>query len=130
MKNSNIYIVVGAVFAVALIAYAINPEAFHALNNQAGQNLQFADGQLDIGESFHSIIDKYAPNFIQDRRVDCTSIDGTWYDQEDKIGCFDVPSGSWDSSNCATYTIRYLQDICNSIGGSWDCTANNVGCSR
>lgn len=129
-QNTKLYIVVGAVFAAAIIAYAVNPAAFQVVPQQAEEGTATTNGAIDIGQSFHNIIDKYAPDFIQDRRVACTAVDGTWYDQEDKSGCFDIPSGNWDSSNCATYTVRYLQDICNSIDGYWICTANDVGCYR
>lgn len=129
-ENAKLYIVVGAILATTIIAYSLNPAAFQVLYNEAQQGAVITDDGIDISQSFHNIIDKYAPNYIQDRRVDCVAVDGTWNDQEDKIGCFDIPAGSWDSSNCASYTIRYLQDICNTINGNWVCTANNVGCSR
>lgn len=123
------YIVVAMVviFAVAMIAYTMNPAAFQVITQQpTTENLNLTD----IGQSYHDLIDKYFPYYIQQRRVDCTAIDGTWYDDENRIGCFDIPANAWDSSNCITYQIRYLQDQCNVIGGEWICTSNDVGCFR
>jgi len=78
---------------------------------------------------FHQQIDPYFPNFIHTAEVACVAINGQWFDQADKVGCFDMPSGSFDSTNCQMPQYQAIANVCNGIQGTdWTCTVNSAGC--
>jgi len=78
---------------------------------------------------FHQQIDPYFPTFIHTAEVSCVAINGQWSDSQTKVGCFNIPSGGFDSTNCQTTPYQALANSCNGVEGThWVCTANNAGC--
>jgi len=78
---------------------------------------------------FHQQIDPYFPDFMHTAEVSCVAINGQWFDSQLKVGCFDIPSGGFDSTNCQTAPYQAIANTCNGVEGThWTCTANNAGC--
>lgn len=121
MKTST-GIIIALVVIVAVLAIIYTP---------IGQHVPFniADGKSSISGIMHGAIDPVSPTFIQTARVSCTAIDGTWYDQSNKMGCFNMPAGSFDSTNCNTILYSQLANTCQGIDTAyWTCTTTAVGC--
>lgn len=57
--------------------------------------------------------------------TDCATGGGTWYQQSDKIGCWNYMAGGID---CGTAIVASATQQCQTVGGTAICNANNVGC--
>jgi hypothetical protein len=120
-KNGVIIIVLVSIIVVLLGALVF--VVYGGSSNLAAAAL----GKTSISELFHSQIDPVYPDFIHGAEVDCTEVNGEWYDTSSRVGCFDVPE--WDSSMCNGVTIILLRNACEGIeGADWVCDQHQAGC--
>lgn len=113
-----------AVMAFALIAivglFLFKPSVFQSI---------FASERQDISELMHQTIDPASPTFIHSAQVSCVDLGGEWFDQADKVGCFDIPPDLFDANNCIQPPYSAIQSVCNGVtGAQWLCNSQNVGC--
>ena len=80
-----------------------------------------------ISNAYHSQIDVVSPEYLDVRAVDCAAHSGDWFDQKDRLGCFDIEI-PWDTTTCTTTQIDLLQSVCSGLSATWVCTTNDVGC--
>lgn len=82
-----------------------------------------------LSNTYHTIIDRSNPTYILGKKTDCASHDGAWFDQSDRIGCFDIRV-PYDSSVCNNDAlIQMLEGICDTvIGARWACDTRQIGC--
>lgn len=115
-----------AVIAVAAVAYLVGTGQL-----QSGLPIPSGSGEaVDLSQAFHSIIDPYMPDWMYQRHTDCINASGTWFDQADKVGCYNIPAGGWDSSQCSGPVMTYYRNVCEGLGAQWICTGYEVGCKH
>ena len=92
-------------------------------------NDKIVDERASITNVMHQAIDPISPTLIVTAHTNCVARSADWYDEETKTGCYNMPSGSFDSTNCLTNPV-YIQmgNLCSGIDATWICTANDVGC--
>lgn len=125
MKDTTVIAVV-AIIIIGMLAYL-------AGTGQLPLPLAtYGPSQLEpqsISNIFHAQIDPYVPDMIHQNNVDCVSISGTWFDQADKIGCFNIPPGGFDSTLCTGPVVMQLRNVCEGIDNAdWVCESTQVGC--
>jgi len=116
-----------ALLALALTAIVVTSGC--TTSNIIGGGI-FGDGRPSLSNLYHTEIDRVAPNYLMIREVDCVAAQGDWFDQTDKIGCYNIPTGNYDSSACSTNAeVILMRNICDAVDNTeWVCTANNIGC--
>ena len=121
--------IVAVVAVAALLAYLYGSGYFGATVLPFQAAPQQAPERPSISQVFHNVIDPYSPAWIHDRQVDCVNASGTWFDQADKVGCYNIPPGGFDSTQCTGPVLTYFQNVCEGIQwADWTCTSFEVGC--
>ena len=83
--------------------------------------------KVDIGNAYHTQFDALSPEYLDVMKVNCASHSGTWKDQHDAIGCFDIEI-PWDANICISTELDVMQSICGGLSGKWVCDTNKAGC--
>lgn len=120
MKATKEVMVVTVVAVIAIVGlYLFQPSAFKSV---------FGERQ-DISEIMHQIIDPASPTLIHTAQVSCVDLGGDWFDNPNKVGCFDIPPDLFDANNCLQFPYTAIQSACNGVtGAQWLCNSQNVGC--
>lgn len=117
---------------IAAIVVIIAAVAYMAGTGQLAPGVGGGSGDGDdtsLGNLFHSIIDPVNPGALSKARTDCMGAGGTYFEQDDRIGCYDIPPGVFNVSSCSLPTATYMKGVCESISGtSWICVETEVGC--
>ena len=112
-----ILLVIGA--GIAILVFTNNDE--FVVNEAKAFN------KPSLSTVYHTQLDRMSESYIDDRRVSCSQFDGTWYDQKSAIGCFDIRL-DWDSGTCGSVELELMENTCESVGATWVCDEQNVGC--
>lgn len=83
----------------------------------------------DLSHFFHTNIDAVNEDFLDEARSMCEVFDGEWRDEPGAIGCFDMPDGVFDDSNCGMPAYKAFETMCSSVHARFSCDGNNLGCS-
>ena len=81
----------------------------------------------NISNAYHAQLDVAFPDYLDNKKVACAEHSGTWYDQRDKIGCFNIEI-PWDANICISTELDVMQSICGGLSGKWVCDTNKAGC--
>ena len=85
--------------------------------------------RTSISILMHNTIDPISPTFLELAETNCVAYGGYWYDMKDKVGCFNMPFGSFNARECITNpTYSLIQNSCNGLEAIWICNSENVGC--
>lgn len=116
---------------IAVILVAIAAVAFLAGSGQLGPipGIGGSGEGTSLSDLFHNILDPLGPSGLPKAQADCINVSGSWFDQDDKIGCFNIPPGGFDSSACTGTMASYMKNICESVNDAvWVCESTEVGC--
>lgn len=82
-----------------------------------------------LSDLYHVQVDDVAPAYLDTTRSNCLAFGGTWYDRDDRIGCYNIPV--WDhATQCASPQVQLLENVCDSVQDTvFVCDNHNVGCS-
>ena len=69
----------------------------------------------------------YGSGLVQAQSLCTSQFKGTWMDNSNTIGCYDMQG--FNTAYCNTDTIQNLVDLCNSIGGNSVCSSTQASCS-
>lgn len=124
MKDSTV-IIVAVIVLVAVVVYLSSTGQINIPYQIGG----LVSNQASISAIFHNTIDPYLPTWVHERHVACVGVAGTWFDQSDRMGCFSIPPGGFDSTSCNDPTLTYFRNICEGIDNAdWVCDSSQVGC--
>ena len=81
-----------------------------------------------IPDAYRAQLDRLSPTYIEDKRVACADVSGTWKESRRSLGCYNIGE-DWDSSWCDSTEGSTVENICNGINANWVCDQRNAGCS-
>lgn len=85
--------------------------------------------KANIPYMMHQTIDPISPTFLIDTKTSCVAMSAEWVEDADNMGCYGMPSGVFDSTNCLNNPVYVqLSHVCSGLGATWVCTANDVAC--
>lgn len=85
--------------------------------------------RTSLSDAYHGQVDPINPEYLPNARIACAAYNGDWYDENTKVGCFDM-GVVWDANSCYTVQVQTLRNLCESLqGADWVCDNHNVGCS-
>ena len=120
MKKGNTpWIFIGLV-VVFVAAYALASGNINAVIPGIG---------TDLGYMYEHLLDEIDPDFIGNAESTCESAGGTWISSPNKFGCFNMPSGTFDTTDCNDIGYRVTSAICESVKGKIICKDTDVGCT-
>lgn len=116
-KNKGAGIVLISIIAVVLIIGVFAGTYWWGLSKRAS-----------ISDIYRVQIERSSPEYLKLREATCVELNGDWFNQDNKIGCFDI-GADWDSSWCDSSEGTKVENICNSINGAeWLCQLDVIGC--
>ncbi len=68
----------------------------------------------------------YYPTYIAGRSADCITAGGAWVCDDDRMGCYMIPS--WNSTLCTSAESQALKAICFNFAGDWTCHSSEISC--
>lgn len=119
MKGSGPWIII-AIFGVFVLAYALASGSINAIVPGMG---------TDLGYMFEHLLSETNPEFMTGAESTCESAGGTWISAPNKFGCFNMPPGTFDTTDCNDLGYRLTSEICKSVKANVICEDTDVGCS-
>ena len=85
-------------------------------------------GGADLSHMMHTQFEAINPDFMNEAKMACELADGAWTDTPNRVGCFDIPYGGFDASQCASPAYAAFCVNCESVRATCACSNSNVGC--
>lgn len=85
-----------------------------------------------VSTVMHTFLDPVNDTWDETLETFCDVANGDWEDNWDGVGCFDMPSGTFNETVCTTWWYTSFETFCEheDLGATWYCDDSNVGCKR
>lgn len=119
MKAASNLIFIG-ILAVVVVGFAIASGNINAILPGFG---------TDLGYMFEYQLDELNPDFISNSEATCEEAGGSWISMPSRFGCFHMPAGTFDTSDCNNIGYMVISSICESVKATVVCDDTDVGCT-
>lgn len=83
----------------------------------------------DLGYMYEHLLEDLNPEFLDSAQATCESAGGTWVSSANRFGCFNMPDGTFDTTNCNDLGYKITSSICESVNAKVVCKDMDVGCT-
>lgn len=85
------------------------------------ENVNLCNAVTQLGPS--------AQEWISNKSIECEVAGGNWVCQQDKLGCYNIPSGAWDpATGCYVDSAINFAKACHTLGAKATCMPDEVSC--